>query len=86
MYIPGTKFKVVLRIQSRDQIFEPGLVGEIIEPITKMVGKAYRVKFEDGRNAERGQRKEDPYSKTCSNRDANRKCFWIWSRSGSRFH
>jgi len=52
MYIPGTKFKVVLRIQSRDQIFEPGLVGEIIEPITKMVGKAYRVKFEDGRNAE----------------------------------
>ena len=52
MYIPGTKFKIVLRIQSRDQIFEPGLVGEIIEPITKMVGKAYRVKFEDGRNAE----------------------------------
>jgi len=52
MYIPGTKFKVVLKIQSRDQIFEPGLVGEIIEPITKMVGKAYRVKFEDGRNAE----------------------------------
>ncbi len=52
MYIPGTKFRVVLRIQSRDQIFEPGLVGEIVEPITKMVGKAYRVKFEDGRNAE----------------------------------
>ncbi len=52
MYIPGTKFKVVLRIQSWDQIFEPGLVGEIIEPVTKMVGKAYRVKFEDGRTAE----------------------------------
>jgi hypothetical protein len=52
VYIPGTKFKVVLRIQSRDQIFEPGLEGEIIEPITKMVGKAYRVKFEDGRTAE----------------------------------
>ncbi len=52
MYIPGTKFRVVLRIQSRDQIFEPGLVGEIVEPITKMVGKAYRVRFEDGRNAE----------------------------------
>jgi len=52
MYIPGTKFKVVLKIQSRDQVFEPGLVGEIIEPITKIVGKAYRVKFEDGRTAE----------------------------------
>ena len=52
MYLPGTKFKVVLKIQIGDQVFEPGLVGEIIEPITKMVGKAYRVKFEDGRTAE----------------------------------
>ncbi|GJM16750.1 MAG: hypothetical protein DHS20C13_20770 [Thermodesulfobacteriota bacterium] len=52
MYVPGTKFKVVLKIQARDEVFEPGLVGEIIEPITKMVGKAYRVKFEDGKNAE----------------------------------
>lgn len=52
MYIPGTKFKVVLRIKTRDGEFEPGLVGEIVEPVTKMVGKAYRVKFEDGRTAE----------------------------------
>ncbi|MFA9407922.1 MAG: hypothetical protein ACERKJ_03705 [Candidatus Dadabacteria bacterium] len=52
MYIPGTKFKVVLEIQVRDQIFEPGLEGEIVKSITKMVGKAYSVKFVDGRTAE----------------------------------
>ena len=52
MYMPGTKFKVVLKIQIGDQVFEPGLIGEIIKPITKMVGKAYSVKFQDGRNAE----------------------------------
>jgi len=52
MYVPGTKFKVVLKIQIRDQVFEPGLVGEIIEPIPKMVGKAYSVEFQDGRVAE----------------------------------
>ena len=52
MYTPGTKFKVVLKIQIGDQVFEPGLVGEIIKPIPKMVGKAYSVKFQDGRNAE----------------------------------
>ncbi len=52
MYIPGTKFKVILKIQIGDQIFEPGLVGEIVKPITKMVGKAYSVKFQDGRVAE----------------------------------
>ena len=52
MYIPGTKFKVTLKIQIGDQIFEPGLVGEIIKPIPKMVGKAYSVKFQDGRVAE----------------------------------
>ena len=52
MYIPGTKFKVVLKIKSGDQVFEPGLVGEIVGSVNKMVGKAYRVKFEDGRTAE----------------------------------
>lgn len=52
MYIPGTRFKVVLKIQVGDQFFEPDLEGEIIQPITKMVGKAYSVKFSDGRSAE----------------------------------
>lgn len=52
MYIPGTKFKVVLKIQLADQVFEPGLEGEIIQPINKMVGKAYSVKFSDGRSAQ----------------------------------
>jgi len=52
VYMPGTAFKVVLKIQIGDQVFEPGLEGEIIKPIPKMVGKAYRVKFQDGRVAE----------------------------------
>lgn len=52
MYVPGTKFRVVLKIKLGDEVFEPGLVGEIVESVTKMVGKAYRVKFEDGRTAE----------------------------------
>lgn len=52
MYVQGTKFKVILKIKSGDQVFEPGLVGEILGSMKKMVGKAYRVKFEDGRVAE----------------------------------
>lgn len=52
MYVPGTKFKVVLKIKTGDQVFEPGLVGEIVGSVNKMVGKSYRVKFEDGRVAE----------------------------------
>jgi hypothetical protein len=52
MYVPGTKFKVVLKIKTGEQIFEPGLVGEIVGSVNKMVGKSYRVKFEDGRVAE----------------------------------
>jgi len=52
MYLPGTRFKVVLKIKIGDQVFEPGLEGEIIKPIPKMVGKAYSVKFKDGRAAE----------------------------------
>lgn len=52
MYIPGTKFKVVLPIKLGDQEYASGLAGEIEGSVTKMVGKAYRVKFEDGRTAE----------------------------------
>ena len=52
MYVPGTKFKVVLKIKTGEQVFEPGLIGEIVGSVNKMVGKSYRVKFEDGRVAE----------------------------------
>jgi hypothetical protein len=52
MYIKGSRFKVVLKIKSGDQVFEPGLEGEFVQPVSKMVGKAYRVKFSDGRSAE----------------------------------
>jgi len=52
MYIPGTKFKVVLPIKIGEQEYASGLTGEIEGSVTKMVGKAYRVKFEDGRTAE----------------------------------
>lgn len=51
MYIKGTKFKVVIKINVGDQQFEPGLVGEIKGSENKMVGKAYEVKFEDERVA-----------------------------------
>ena len=52
MYLPGTKFKVVLKIQSEIQEFEPGLHGEIVIPVSQMVGKSYVVMFSDGRSAE----------------------------------
>ena len=52
MYIPGTKFKVVLKIKAGEQVFEPGLTGEILGSVNKMVGKSYKVKFVDGRTAE----------------------------------
>ncbi|MCI0482042.1 MAG: hypothetical protein L0213_10705 [Candidatus Dadabacteria bacterium] len=52
MYVPGTKFKVVLKIKAGEQVFEPGLTGEILGSVNKMVGKSYKVKFEDGRTAE----------------------------------
>ena len=52
MYIPGTRFKVVLQIKVVDQVYEPGLEGEIVKSIPKMVGKAYSVKFSDGRITE----------------------------------
>lgn len=52
MYVEGTKIKVGVKINLGDQVFEPGLVGEIIGNVEKMVGKAYIVKFEDGRQAQ----------------------------------
>ena len=52
MYLPGTRFEVKLRIKLGDEVFEPGLKGTIIEGIPKMVGKAYKVKFDDGRIAQ----------------------------------
>ena len=52
MYIEGTKIKVGIRINLGDQVFEPGLIGEITGSVKKMVGKAYIVRFEDGREAQ----------------------------------
>ena len=52
MYLPGTRFEVKLRIKLGDEEFEPGLKGTILEGIPKMVGKAYQVKFDDGRIAQ----------------------------------
>ena len=49
MYLPGARFEVKLRIKLGDEEFEPGLKGTIIEGIPKMVGKAYKVEFDDGR-------------------------------------
>jgi len=52
MYIPGTRFIVKLRIKLGDMEFEPGLKGTILGSVNKMIGKAYKVKFDDGRVAE----------------------------------
>ncbi len=52
MYQPGTRFEVKVRIKLGDQEFEPGLKGTVLQGIPKMVGKAYRVKFDDDRTAE----------------------------------
>lgn len=52
MYQPGTRFEVKLKIKSGSQEFEPGLKGTILTGVKKMVGKAYQVRFDDGRNAE----------------------------------
>ena len=52
MFLPGARFEVKLRIKLGDEVFEPGLKGTIIEGIPKMVGKAYKVKFDDGRIAQ----------------------------------
>ena len=52
MYQPGTRFEVKLKIKSGSQEFEPGLRGTILQGVNKMVGKAYQVRFDDGRTAE----------------------------------
>jgi hypothetical protein len=52
VYSPGTRFVVGLPIKLGDQVFEKGLKGTILEGIPKMVGKAYKVKFDDGRVAQ----------------------------------
>ena len=52
MYQPGTRFEVKLKIKLGSQEFEPGLKGTILTGVKKMVGKAYQVRFDDGRNAE----------------------------------
>ena len=52
MYQPGTRIEVKLKIKLGEQEFEPGLIGTILQGIKKMVGKAYRIRFDDGREAE----------------------------------
>jgi hypothetical protein len=52
MYQPGTRVEVKLAIKLGDQVFEPGLIGRVVHSIPKMVGKSYRVNFDDGRTAE----------------------------------
>jgi len=52
MYQPGTRFQVKLKIKQGDRELEPGLKGTILGGVIKMVGKAYRVRFDDGREAE----------------------------------
>jgi len=52
MYLPDTRFEVKLKIKLGDKEFGPGLRGTILEGVKKMVGKAYRVRFDDGRKAE----------------------------------
>lgn len=52
MYQPGTRFQVKLKIKQGDREFEPGLKGTILGGVYKMIGKAYRLKFDDGREAE----------------------------------
>ncbi len=52
MYLPGARLIVKLKIQIGDMELEPGLKGKILGSVDKMVGKAYRVEFDDGRTAE----------------------------------
>jgi len=52
MYKPGTKFEVKIRIKQGNTVIEPGTKGEIIEGISKMVGKSYQVLLEDGRSVQ----------------------------------
>lgn len=52
MYVNGTRFEVKLPIRHGDQVYEKGLKGTITGHVNKMIGKAYTVEFDDGRNAE----------------------------------
>ena len=52
MYVPGTKFEVKLTIKLGNVVIEPVTNGEIIESVTKMVGKSYKVMLEDGMTPE----------------------------------
>jgi len=51
MFKPGTRFKVKIKIKLGEQTFEPGLMGTITGHVDKMIGKAYTVKFDDGRES-----------------------------------
>ncbi len=52
MYSQGARFVVKVKINLGEIEFEPGLKGTILGSVNKMVGKAYNVKFDDGRSAE----------------------------------
>lgn len=52
MYGSGTRFIVRVKIKMGDTEFEPGLKGTILGSVNKMVGKAYKVRFDDGRTTE----------------------------------
>lgn len=52
MYRPGARFVVKIKIKMGDMEYEPDLKGKILSSVDKMVGKAYRVEFDDGRTAE----------------------------------
>lgn len=51
MFKPGTRFRVKIKIKTGDEIFEPGLAGTVTGHVDKMIGKAYSVRFDDGREA-----------------------------------
>lgn len=52
MYREGTRFIVKLKTKLGDTEFEPGLKGTILGSVNKIVGKAYKVRFDDGRTAD----------------------------------
>ena len=52
MYKNGTKFEVKIKIKQGNTVIEPGAKGEILEGISKIVGKSYRVRLDDGRTVQ----------------------------------
>ena len=52
MYGQGTRVIVKVKVKLGDTEFEPGLKGTILGSVNKMVGKAYKVRFDDGRIAD----------------------------------